>query len=259
MEAAISGTRGCDRWWEAKYCCGGYKTPLPVEAQIDILRSHWPQLNPDKAVRYTREVYPTLQVPGWVEGLFAVIRPGFFGKEYEEEVEEVLSALTRDQGLQKRIFFKQVNKLEIAERTINAYRKILEQQNGSDILIVGSQFGIRYRWNSANQARKSFGASEFGQDIKGAALMALTNPDRLKYTCDLPICCPGNNDIVQHVKIDFLGMNHKSSGNVLALSLNEWYPDTIELRRYSANHDPLVVEGKGYYPGGGSVTSYLPA
>jgi len=173
----------------------GYRKPVEVSDQIDILRSHWPTLNPDGAVRYMKEVYPSLQLPKWIEGPFALIRPGFFSDKYGEELEEVLKALAKDR---KGKFYNYregqlgPDHLQQNTRTLSMISRIVELQSGSDIIIVPEQFGIRHRGRSVRRAREVLVASEFGEGAKNVGTMILTNPIRLQHYDDLWIDCAGD-------------------------------------------------------------------
>ena len=173
----------------------GYRKPVAVADQIDILRSHWPSLNPDKAIAYARDVYPTFQLPGWIEGPFAWIRPGFFSNVYGEEVEEVLKALKKDRkGRFVNYRENQLgsDRLRQNVRTVTALQQIVERQPDSDIIIVPSQFGIRHRGRLVRQVREVFDAPEFGTGAKDGGTMMLTNPIRLQHYDDLWIDCAGD-------------------------------------------------------------------
>jgi hypothetical protein len=173
----------------------GYKKPVGIEAQIDILRSYWPQLNPEGAIRYMREVYPTLRLPGWVEGPFAQIRPGFFSENYGEELEEALKALAESVG-GRFVNYRagQMDRFRRHAHAVAAYDRIVEQQNDSDILIVLGQFGIRHRGRSVRRVhelmRDTIG--EFGEGAKNGATMLLTHPNRLAQLNDLWLDFPGD-------------------------------------------------------------------
>jgi len=173
----------------------GYRKPVGVTDQIDILRSHWPQLNPDRAIHYMGEVYPKLQLPSWVEGPFALIRPGFFSNIYGEELEEVFRALAKDRNGK----FTNCRKGRLGPerlrrniRTVSMMNRIMEQQPDGDIIIVPEQFGIRHRGRSIRRAREVFVASEFGEDAKNVGTMILTNPTRLQHYDDIWINCAGD-------------------------------------------------------------------
>jgi len=173
----------------------GYRKPIEVSDQIDILRSHWPTLNPDGAVRYMSEVYPSLKLPNWIEGPFALIRPGFFSADYGEELEEVLKALAKDRKGKFRNFREGQlgpDRLRQNVRTVSMINQIVKQQSGSDIIIVPEQFGIRHRGRSVRRVREVLVASEFGESAKNVGTMLLTNPIRLQDYGDLWIDCSGD-------------------------------------------------------------------
>ena len=141
--------------------CGyssGYRNPIEISTQIDILRSRWPSLNPDPALRYMREIYQTLQLPDWVEGPFALIRPGFFSNIYGEELEEVLKAMAKSSDDFRNYRKGQLGPkyLRQSERTLSKLRTLMERQPGSDILISVAQFGIRHHGRSVRRARDVF-------------------------------------------------------------------------------------------------------
>ena len=174
----------------------GYRKPVAVADQIDILRSHWPSLNPDKAIAYARDVYPTFQLPGWIEGPFVWIRPGFFSNVYGEEVEEVLKALKKDRK-GRFVNYREnrlgPDRLRQNVRTVAALQQIVERQPDSDLIIVPSQFGIRHRGRSVRRAREVFDAPEFGTGAKDGGTMMLTNPIRLQHYDDLWIDMAGDD------------------------------------------------------------------
>ena len=173
----------------------GYEKPVAVSDQIDILCAHWPNLNPDSALHYVSEVYPTLQFPSWVEGPFATIRPGFFSNVYGEEVKEVLEALAKARNGKFHNYREGKlgpKYLRQSERTLSHIRRLMEQQPDSDILISAAQFGIRHRGRSVRRAREVFPAGEYGKGVKNVGTMILTNPTRLQHYDDLWLDCPGD-------------------------------------------------------------------
>lgn len=177
----------------------GYRKPVEISDQIDILRSHWPELDPDLALRYMHEVYPTLQLPGWVEGPFAIIRPGFFSDRYGEELVEVLKALVRARKGQFCNYHENhfgPEYLRQSERTLSKLRALVEQQSGSDILISPAQFGIRHRGRSVRRGREVFVVGEYGSGAKDVGTMLLTNPIRLQQSEDLWIDCAGDEFVL---------------------------------------------------------------
>lgn len=173
----------------------GYAKPCEITNQIDILRAHWPNLNPDRALRYMRETHPVLRLPEWIEGPFAIIRPEFFSDKYGEELEEVLRAIAKDR--QDRFENYRAGQLgpeflRQSKRTLSKLRTITEQQSGSDILITYCQFGIRHRGRSVRRSREVFALGEYGVGSKDSGTMLLTNPNRLQDFNDLWLDCPGD-------------------------------------------------------------------
>lgn len=191
----------------------GYERPVAISDQIDIMRSHWPQLKPDLAARYYREAYPKLVVPNWVEGPFCLIRPGFFSNVYGEEVEEVLKALAKDRR-GKFINYREgrlgQKYLRQSEQTLASLQAITEAQRGSDILIVPAQFGIRFRGKSVRRSRALFVTNEYGQGVKDGGTMLLTHPIRLQHRLlTLPINLQHRDDLW----LDFPGDEYSDGGD----------------------------------------------
>lgn len=173
----------------------GYRKPISITDQIDILRSHWPTLNPDSALRFMREVYGTLQFPEWIEGPFAIIRPGFFSDKYGEELEEIFKALVKDRKGKFQNYWEGqlgLEYLQQTEPTLGKLAMLMEQQPGSDILITAAQFGIRHRGRSVRRACEVLIGSEFGLGAKDNGTMILTNPIRIQHVDDLWIDCSGD-------------------------------------------------------------------
>lgn len=186
----------------------GYEKPKSVEDQIDILRSHWPDLDPDPALKYYREVYSTLTLPGWVEGPF-VILPPMVGEYYEElgrlhraddrQTDQLFGALARDRGRALHIRRDQFDPHDLmwVERT-NKFRALKKGYPG-DLLIIPAQFGVRHRGRSVRRARRMFDRNEVGLDLNMVATMLLTHPERLQHHKDLSIDCAGSGyDPVSH-------------------------------------------------------------
>lgn len=166
--------------------------PKDIATQIDILRAHWPQLNPDNALRYTREAYPNFMVPRWVEGPFAIVRPGFFSNMLGEEVLEVLNAIALTRELYNyREGQLGLQQLRQHEHTAAMWKKLGEQQQG-DILVVPAQFGLHHRGRSVRRAREVMNANEFGLCAFAVGIMLLTHPERLQHHENLWIDCAGD-------------------------------------------------------------------
>ncbi len=182
----------------------GYEKPKSVEDQIDIIRSHWSNLDPDPALRYMREVYPNLKIPRWVEDPFALVRPknlychdGSDSRTFEKETNQlahVLAALRLSRGTGVRLGNSKFVPQQI-HRTKSLHwtwlTRLTEQQSG-DILIIPAQFGLRHRGRSIRRAREMFGRNEFGLDSYMVGTMLLTHPERLQHRSDLNIDCAGD-------------------------------------------------------------------
>lgn len=171
----------------------GYKKPIKVSDQIDILHGFWPGLKTDKVSQILKN-YSNLDIPDWIEGLFAIIRPEFFSDKYGEELEEVLKALSKSRK-EKFINYREnqlgPEYLRQTQKTITALQKITEQQD-SDILILPAQFGIKHRGKSVRRARETFEQHEFGTNSKDTATMLITHLNRLQHYDDLWIDCSGD-------------------------------------------------------------------
>lgn len=175
--------------------CSGYRNPVAVTDQIDILRKHWPTLNPDKAIAYARDVYPKLPFPAWIEGPFVLIRPGFFSDKYGEELEEVLKAIKKDRNGNFANYRKNQlgpDRLRQTTPTLGRMAEIVKQQPESDLLVVPAQFGVRHRGRSVRRARSVFTTLEFGIGAKDGGTMILTNPSRLQDHNDLCLDMSGD-------------------------------------------------------------------
>jgi len=173
----------------------GYRKPVEISDMIDILRSHWGNINPDPAIRFMKEVYPTLQFQDWSEGPFVIIRPGFFSDKYSEEVEEIFKALAKDlKGKFWNCYESQLGPqyLRQSERTLEKLGILVQKQPGSDLIVVSGQFGIHHAGRSVRRVREIYIAPEFGPGGKDGGTMLLTNPIRLKSYGDLWIDLPGD-------------------------------------------------------------------
>ena len=173
----------------------GYSVPMPITDQIDVLRGYWPQLNPDKALRYVGETLPKLSPPDWTEGAFVLIAPGFFSDKYNEEVAELFKALGKDREGNFVNFPVDLNlkSLRQCDATTVAWSRILKEQSDSDLIILpGAQFGAKRRKDSASQIRATYAPGEFGIGTRDCATMLLCCTNRLENFDDLWIQCPGD-------------------------------------------------------------------
>jgi hypothetical protein len=100
------------------------------------------------------------------------------GATYSEAIQKVFSLIARERR------FTNTCKDRLNDRSlmqtgkaIDAWKKLGEEQSG-DILIVATQFGIRYRGCSVRCATDSMYSYEFGLGIFAVACMLLTHPKR---------------------------------------------------------------------------------
>lgn len=170
----------------------GYQRPKAFTDQVDILRACWKQLNPDSAVKYAREVYPTLQLPTWVEGPMALIRPGFFSNVYAEEVEEILKAIAASrQFLNYRQGQLTPKRFRQLERTARLIAQLAASQPG-DLIVAPWQFGLHHRGRSVLRAREVFLGKEFGAGSRDTGTALITHPERLVRWEQLHVDCSGD-------------------------------------------------------------------
>ena len=173
----------------------GYTRPKGVTKQVEGLLQRFPDLNPESALRYEHDVYPTLSLPEWVEGPFAIPQPERVAPTYGEAVKTTLVLLNKARN--GKFYNYRGDNLGEAylrqhERTIRMLQTLVEQQENPDILIVPAQFGIRHRGRSVLSAREKFQAREFGLGAFGTGIMILTHPERLQQYDDLWIDCAGD-------------------------------------------------------------------
>ncbi len=174
------------RWGYPK----SYK-PGTVEAQIELLRSHFPFLNPDPAIKYYREVYGSLAHPEWVEGPFVIIPTTTFKKHcfpQADGAELLCSAVNL--GLEKlggsRRFYNYregeitPDRFQRKARYQGVYEQLYASQPDSDLIIVGGQYGKFHGGQSMRRALERM-QGQVGELPAGAlegVVMALANPTR---------------------------------------------------------------------------------
>lgn len=167
---------------------------LGVADQIDILRSEWPHLNPDPALRYYREVYPAMQLLDWIERDVVLIRPGFFSDNRFEEILTIFAALSKARNS---LF---INHCELSldqetwrlrEREFSKISQLYERQSGSDILVIPVQLGSRHTGLALRPAynNNTLLDNEFGLFIKDVGTILLANPDLLQSPYERGIVC----------------------------------------------------------------------
>lgn len=162
-----------------------------IEQQIELLRSHFPFLNPDPAIKYYREVYGSLRQPEWVEGPF-VIMPTMTFKRHcfpqADGAELLCSAVNL--GIEKlgasRSFYNYregeitPDRFRRKARYAAVYDHLYSTQPDSDLIIVGGQYGKYHGGQSMRRALERM-QGQVGELPAGAlegVVMALANPTR---------------------------------------------------------------------------------
>jgi len=159
----------------------------PVEAQVTDLRKLFPSLGScqEKLARRT--------VPEGAEAWFAIPRWQALASTYNEAVEMVLGVLAAKRRFANRIAGKLGETyLRQGERSKLAEKILSEQQQGSDLLVVGAQAGLLHRGSSARRTRVAMAGNEFGLGVFAFACMLLTHPERMSSADTLMIDCGGD-------------------------------------------------------------------
>jgi hypothetical protein len=159
----------------------------PVEAQVTELRKFFPSLGScmEKLARK-----PLLE---GAEAWFAIPRWQALAPSYNEAVEMVLGILSSKRKFQNRIAGRLgPTYLRQSERSKLASKILADQQQGSDIVVVAAQAGMRHRGCSARRSRVRMAGNEFGAGVFAVACMLLTHPERLSTEDTLMIDCGGD-------------------------------------------------------------------
>jgi len=159
----------------------------PIEAQVTELRKLFP------ALESCNEKLARRKLPEGAEAWFAIPRWQALAPSYNDAVEMVINALASKRRFSNRIVGKLTDKyLRETERSLLAQKILCEQQEGSDILVVGSQFGLLHRGSSARRTRVALSGNEFCLGVFAIACMLLTHPERLSSSETLMIDCGGD-------------------------------------------------------------------
>lgn len=178
----------------------GYNGAKPIEEQIAAI-AEITGLDSASALEYAKNL-PVL--PEGAEGWFAVANPAALAKKYFPEVtdlaEQHCRAIKFALGKIKdsRSFYNYredeitPEQLRRHARTVRMLEQITEAQQGSDILIIACQLGMRHRGKSVRRARETFMVNEFGLDSFLGACIALTHPGRFVRSDELDMDLPGD-------------------------------------------------------------------
>ena len=179
-----------------------YKGPRAIAAQVKELAKTL-GLSPAKALKYVKEVLPTLELPDEAEGWFAVPSISALAKKHFAEVtdpaEQYCQAvqLIHTKISESRSFYNYregeitPNRLRTHVRTVEMLKQVAKTQPG-DILIVAAQLGMKHRGKSVRRARETFKAHEFGLNSLAVGSIVLTHPKRLVRFDELDMDCAGD-------------------------------------------------------------------
>jgi hypothetical protein len=166
----------------------GYQ-PKPTNDQIARLRGLFPELGTADVSRGHQPLPPN------AEGWFAIPRWEKIAPTYNAALDKVFALISKTsdgQFLNWREGNTGPNRLRQHTRTVAMLKRLGDQQEGHDILIVPAQFGLRHRGRSVRRAREVMGGSEFGLGAFAVGIMLLTHPERLQHYDDLSIDCAGD-------------------------------------------------------------------
>lgn len=178
----------------------GYNGAKPIEEQIAAI-AKITGLDPAGALEYAKNLP---ELPEGAKDWFAVPNPAALAKKHFPEVtdpaEQHCRAIQFALGKIKdsRSFYNYreneitTEQLRRHARTVRMLEQIIEAQNGSDILIIACQLGMRHRGKSVRRARETFMGNEFGMDSFFGAFIALTHPERFVRSDELDMDLPGD-------------------------------------------------------------------
>lgn len=158
-----------------------------VEAQVTELRKLFPSLS------VCQEKLSRKPLPMGAEAWFAIPRWQSLAPTYNDAVEMMIAVLSTRRKFSNRLIGKLTDKyLRQTERSKLAEKILAEQQQGSDILVIGAQAGMLHRGSSARRTRVAMAGNEFGLGVFAIGCILLTHPERLSTGDTLMIDCSGD-------------------------------------------------------------------
>jgi len=158
-----------------------------VEAQVTELRKLFPSLS------VCQEKLSRKPLPLGAEAWFAIPRWQSLAPTYNDAVEMMIAVLSTRRKFSNRLIGKLTDKyLRQTERSKLAEKILAEQQQGSDILVIGAQAGMLHRGSSARRTRVAMAGNEFGLGVFAIGCILLTHPERLSTGDTLMIDCSGD-------------------------------------------------------------------
>lgn len=174
----------------------------PIDQQIDILAKIF-GFSLGNTIEFMEKVFPTLTLPDWAEGWFAIpsvdaLAARFFKSVNDPEArncEAVKIVLAKIAASRSFSNYREgqitPNRYRRTAQMVKAMDLITAQQNG-DVLVVPGQFGMRHRGRSVRRAREVMTHPEFGFGSVAVGSMLLTHPERLVSYDDIWIDATGD-------------------------------------------------------------------
>ena len=178
----------------------GYAIAL-IGEQINALAGIF-ELSLGSTMEFMEKVFPTLTLPDWAEGWFAIpsvdaLATRFFpnvedpAARYCEAVKVVVAKIAASRRFYHHHDDIRRGSYRMNAETATAMALVTAQQKG-DVLVIPAQFGIRHRGRSVRQACEAMPNPEFGLGMVAVGSMLLTHPKRLVSLDDLWIDVPGD-------------------------------------------------------------------
>jgi len=160
-----------------------------VSEQIKVLKHFFCGLD------YANERIARKHLPEGAEGYFAIPRFEKIAPTYYEATQRVVNLIKqvynnsssnyREENFDPLILCQ-------AEKKVQAFQEISQEQKSCDILIIPAQFGSRYAGLSMGSVRAEMSDNEFGLGVYEIGIMLLTTPNRLCNN-SLLIDCVGDS------------------------------------------------------------------
>jgi hypothetical protein len=159
----------------------------PIEAQVTELRKYFPTLS-----KCHERIARRSMLEG-AEAWFAIPRWQEVAATYNDAVAMVMECIASKRRFQNRVKDRmEPAYLRQSERSKLAEKILADQQQGSDILVVASQFGMWHRGCSARRTRVTLAGNEYSLGAFAVGCMLLTHPERLSSEDTLMIDCSGD-------------------------------------------------------------------
>ncbi|MSR85462.1 hypothetical protein EXS71_03470 [Candidatus Uhrbacteria bacterium] len=164
-----------------------YKGPKSIVQQASILNGFFPGIG---SVNEKLGNRPLVEV---AEGNFVIPPWQKIASTYGGAVEIVFAKIAETRKLHNyREGQLGAQYLRQTGRSVQMFKKLVEQQKGFDLLVVPAQFGFRHRGRSVRRVRELFVKNEFGLGAFASGIMLLTHPERLVKYEDLWMDCAGD-------------------------------------------------------------------